>query len=205
MPRDHPTPAPDSPARRRAAEVKMVGYITVAHGGAQRLSEKWRHFVVHCLYSLFCTSPRCVGVGGAGGRFAARTGLTSRTWAPLPERNAFMCCDRSLPPFTNEKNTTSTPDLRRRMTPPHQRFSSPGFSRTMCPGQSASLYAPEGDRVSHGTSFLAPGSLARRRLARVIHHHHHYQYLRSGTQYSVGSSCIIAENSEAERLFLLWF
>ena len=25
-------------------------------------------------------------------------------------------------------------------------------------------------RVSHGTSFLAPGSLARRRLARVIHH-----------------------------------
>ena len=29
------------------------------------------------------------------------------------------------------------------------------------------------DRVSHGTRFLAPGSLARRRLARVIHHHHH--------------------------------
>ena len=28
------------------------------------------------------------------------------------------------------------------------------------------------ERVSHGTSFLAPGSLARRRLARVIHHHH---------------------------------
>ena len=26
-------------------------------------------------------------------------------------------------------------------------------------------------RVSHGTSFLAPGSLARRRLTRVIHHH----------------------------------
>ena len=38
----------------------------------------------------------------------------------------------------------------------------------MCPGQSASLYAPRGGRVSHGTSFLAPGSLARRRLARVI-------------------------------------
>ena len=30
-------------------------------------------------------------------------------------------------------------------------------------------------RVSHGTSFLAPGSLARRRLARVIHHHHHHR------------------------------
>ena len=89
----------------------------------------------------------------------------------MPERNAFMCCGRSLPPFTNEKNTTSTPDLRRHMTPPHLRFP-PGFSRTIRPGQSASLYAPEGDRVSHGTSFLAPGSLARRRLARLIHHHH---------------------------------
>ena len=28
-------------------------------------------------------------------------------------------------------------------------------------------------RVSHVASLLAPGSLARRRLARVIHHHHH--------------------------------
>ena len=27
-------------------------------------------------------------------------------------------------------------------------------------------------RVSHGTSFLAPGSLARRRSERLIHHHH---------------------------------
>ena len=44
----------------------------------------------------------------------------------------------------------------------------------MCPGQSASLYAPEGDRVSHGTSFLAPGSLARRRLARAIHNHRYF-------------------------------
>ena len=47
MPRDHPTPAPDSPARRRAAEVKMVEYITTAHGIAQRLSEKWRHFALY--------------------------------------------------------------------------------------------------------------------------------------------------------------
>ena len=62
VPRDHPTPAPDSPPRRRAAEVKMVGYITVAHGAAQRLSEKWRHFICTLLSSLFCTSPRCVGV-----------------------------------------------------------------------------------------------------------------------------------------------
>ena len=47
---------------RRAAEVKMVEYITTAHGIAQRLSEKWRHFVCTLLPSLFCTSPRCVGV-----------------------------------------------------------------------------------------------------------------------------------------------
>ena len=53
VPRDHPTPAPDSPARRQAAEVKMVGYITIAHGIAQRLSEKWRHFVCALLSSLF--------------------------------------------------------------------------------------------------------------------------------------------------------
>ena len=28
------------------------------------------------------------------------------------------------------------------------------------------------DRISHGASFLAPGSLARQRPARLIHHHH---------------------------------
>ena len=33
-----------------------------------------------------------------------------------------MYGDRSLPPFTNRKNTTSTPDLRRHMTSPHLRF-----------------------------------------------------------------------------------
>ena len=32
VPRDHPKPAPDPPARRQAAEVKMVGYITISHG-----------------------------------------------------------------------------------------------------------------------------------------------------------------------------
>ena len=57
----------------------MVGYITVAHGGAQRLSEKWRHFVVHCLYSLFCTSPRCVGVPGGG---QIRVWPTATGWLP---------------------------------------------------------------------------------------------------------------------------
>ena len=78
-----------------------------------------------------------------------------------------------------EKNNTSTPDLWRHTTPPHQRFP-PGFSRTMRPGQSASLYAPSEDRVSHGTSFLAPGSLARRRHARVIHHHRLHRGRRLG-------------------------
>jgi hypothetical protein len=62
VPRDHPTPALDPPASQQVAKVKMVRYITISSGTAQRLSEKWRHFVVHCLYSLFCTSPRCVGV-----------------------------------------------------------------------------------------------------------------------------------------------
>ena len=62
VPRDHPTPAPDSPARRQAVEVKMVGYITIAHGAAQRLSKKWRHCACALLSSLFCTSPFCVGV-----------------------------------------------------------------------------------------------------------------------------------------------
>ena len=61
MPRDHPTPAPDSPARRQAAEVKMVGYIRIAHGIAQRQSEKWRHCACALFSSLFCTSPFCVG------------------------------------------------------------------------------------------------------------------------------------------------
>ena len=37
-------------------------------------------------------------------------------------------------------------------------------------------------RVSHGTSFLAPGSLARRRLERLIHHHQsHTKTLLWGT------------------------
>ena len=74
VPRDHPTPAPDSPARRQAAEVKMVGYITIAHGTAQRLSEKWRHCACTSVVITFCTSPFCVGVerhlagAWAGGR-----------------------------------------------------------------------------------------------------------------------------------------
>ena len=47
------------------------------------------------------------------------------------------------------------------------------LSRTMmCPGKSVSLCAPRGNRASHGGAvFCVPGSLARRRPARVIHHH----------------------------------
>ena len=39
------------------------------HGAAQRLGKKWRHFVCALLASLFCTSPRSVGVqsGGSAG------------------------------------------------------------------------------------------------------------------------------------------
>ena len=51
---------------------------------------------------------------------------------------------------------------------PHQNGEFP-----LCPQQHP-------NRVSHGTSFLAPGSLARRRLARVIHHHQ--QHTSTGSQ-----------------------
>ena len=40
----------------------MVGYITIAHGTAQRLSEKWRHVACTSVVIIFCTSPFCVGV-----------------------------------------------------------------------------------------------------------------------------------------------
>ena len=40
----------------------MVGYITTAHGIAQRLSEKWRHFALYICCLTFCTSLFCVGV-----------------------------------------------------------------------------------------------------------------------------------------------
>ena len=53
MPRNHPTPAPDSLARRQAAEVKMIGYITIAHSTAQRLSKKWRHFAWASVVIIF--------------------------------------------------------------------------------------------------------------------------------------------------------
>ena len=44
----------------------MVGYITVAHGIAQRLSEKWRHRACTSVVITFCTSLFCVGVVLAG-------------------------------------------------------------------------------------------------------------------------------------------
>ena len=64
VPRYHPTPAPDSPARRQAAEVKMVGYITIAHGVACSTAAE-REVASLCLCTVvitFCTSPFCVGV-----------------------------------------------------------------------------------------------------------------------------------------------
>ena len=89
----------------------------------------------------------------------ANVGALART-----AQRFFMYCGRSLPPFAIRKNTTRTLDLRRHMTAPHEHFPH-GFPRLMCPGENASLHAPRRDRVSHGTSFFAPGSLARRRLA----------------------------------------
>ena len=42
-------------------------------------------------------------------------------------------------------------------------------------------------RVSRGTSFLGPGSIARRRLARVIHHHHHHELVRMRSLVSIAA------------------
>ena len=83
MPRDHPTPAPDSPARRRAAEVKMVEYITTAHGIAQRLSEKWRHFAGTSDIITFCTSLFCVGVCPRISQHARRLSFSSSGFPPF--------------------------------------------------------------------------------------------------------------------------
>ena len=74
MPRNYPTPVPESLARQQAAEVKIVGYITISSGRAQRPSEKWRHFACKSVIITFCTSPFSVGVcwlGGAAGGLAA--------------------------------------------------------------------------------------------------------------------------------------
>ena len=74
--------------------------------------------------------------------------------------------------FTNEKNTTSTPDLRRHMAPPHPRFpplriSPHDASRT------ERGFVRARKRPSHPSGQFSGPSLfiARRRLARVIHHH----------------------------------
>ena len=64
-------------------------------------------------------------------------GLISRTWALLPERKRFyVFVTGPSPSFTNEKKTTSTPDLRRHATSPHQRFfPSPDFPARSVPGR----------------------------------------------------------------------
>ena len=63
-------------------------------------------------------------------------------------------------------------------TPKHQTLTNQKIYISRCPkpqqnqtGLPGPNPKPAPDRVSHGTSFLAPGSLARRELARVIHHH----------------------------------
>ena len=43
---------------------------------------------------------------------------------------------------------------------------------------SSAAHGPACRGVSHGASFLAPSSLARRRLARAIHHHHGPAYFK---------------------------
>ena len=72
VPRDHPTPSPDSPTRQQAAEVKMVGYIVISSDTAQRLSDKWRRDACTSVVITYCTSPFYVGVA------AKATDLVSR-------------------------------------------------------------------------------------------------------------------------------
>ena len=62
VPRNHPTPAPDSPTRRQAAEVKMVGCITISPRHSTAAQEKWRHFACTSAVIIFCTSLFCAGV-----------------------------------------------------------------------------------------------------------------------------------------------
>ena len=79
---------------------------------------------------------------------SANVGVLART------TNAFsIYCDRSLPPVTIRKEYHTHPGPVASYDATRERFPH-GFSRIMCPGQSASLYAPRRDRVSHGTSFL---------------------------------------------------
>ena len=72
VPRNHPTPAPGSPARRQAAEVKMVECITIVHGIAQRLSEKWRHFACISFVTIFVHLHFVLACGDAPMRLLGR-------------------------------------------------------------------------------------------------------------------------------------
>ena len=86
VPRDHPTPAPDSSARRQTAEAKMVGYMAIAHGIAQRLSEKWRHCACTFTSPHVCTSPFCVGMTVVQELHLRCMALTQQRWVSMPEQ-----------------------------------------------------------------------------------------------------------------------
>ena len=179
----------------------MVGYITTAHGSAQRLSEKWRHFVVHCLYSLFCTSPRCVGVAqyerasvtrqrdartarrGGARRTHARSAARSRRAHdaptteppgvhPLPVTVArSRACRR---PRRRERASERAPPLR---TPPPVRSS-------RCPSR------------SHARASTAPLEAASERAS----------YAPSNAPLGVGMRCFLASEGapEATAFLLFW-
>ena len=61
----------------------MVGYITIAHGTAQRLSEKWRHFACTSVVIIFCTSPFCAGV--------VDVVASTEAWVALATANGQAC------------------------------------------------------------------------------------------------------------------
>ena len=87
---------------------------------------------------------------------------------------------------------TRTPGLWRRVALPPTSDFPRVFSRMMRPGQSASLHASRGDRVSHGGRFLRPSWLFSTAEARTINspsssrrdlpHHHAPQHQRCLTE-----------------------
>lgn len=125
----------------------MVGYITTAHDIAQRLSEKWRHFVVHCLYSLFCTSPRCVGVRG---RHARR-----------PRTRAHGQANRG-PPFQAPSSAWEV-GHRRRLAKARGRGRPSGRARASATGRRTTAVACATAAHQSATALHLHGALPRRR------------------------------------------
>ena len=107
----HPTPAPDSPSRRQAAKVKMVGYITLNSRHSTAAQEKWRHFACTSVVNIVCAFlleeiQRKIQVCGLTSHNAprARAGATNKDQKAgfifFKEPNAPGLCRKNLGFFT---------------------------------------------------------------------------------------------------------